>query len=122
MLSFLMGLLYVLQFVVGGLLVVIGGLFLWAARNDAVQTWLEDVLSGLGYEVPEGQLFAKRRPFTFVVNWSRYAALAVGLAMLIPSHFMFDVVLGLIAVGLYYWMRRQRVLYDREISRDRRAA
>ena len=102
-----------LQYVIGGLLILMGVL-IWRARfKSGPKRFLERTFLD-----PGDDLFAKNQPYSGTVRWMRYAAIPAGLAMVVPTVLAIDIVLGLLAFGAYYWMDRQRRAHKQQLKAD----
>ena len=96
-----------LQFILGSALIAVAASIWFAQKSERWKLFLEQ-----RFLLPGDGLFDKGKRYSGYVRWLRYVALAAGLAMVVPTVIIWDIIIGLIAAGLYWWMSRQKILHD----------
>ena len=105
--------LILLQFIIGPILIFIGWAVWYARRDEAWKQWIERTFLDVGDD-----LFAEDMPYSGHVRWMRYVSLPAGLAIVIPTAIFIDIILGMIATGIFWWMSRQKSEHDDHVRQD----
>ena len=101
---------FFLQFIVGIALMILGAAMWYARRKNTFRLWLENT-----FLEPGDKLFDSRKSYSIYVRWMRYVAFFAGLAMVIPTTMLWDLVIGMVAAGVFWWMNRQKLDHDNAV-------
>jgi hypothetical protein len=102
---------FFIQFFLGSFLIFIGIAIWWAGKSPSWRSWIEKTFLS-----PGDKLFDARKSYSIYVKWMRYVAFFAGLAMVVPTAVLWDLIIGMIAAGLFWWMNRQKIEHDDHVS------
>ena len=90
--------------IVGVILMIVGFIFWWAAFRPGLQMFFENL-----FGIDDGALFRRGKPYSAVIFVLRYIVFFVGLVMVIPAPFWWDIIAGIALAAIFFWMvRRER--------------
>ena len=95
-----------LQYPIGIVLVLIGGVVWWLRWNRKWRNRVERVLLD-----QDEDLFDKGASYGGLVAWARYMAIPTGIVFVFPSQFALDVLIGTVTTGAFWWARLQRAKF-----------
>ena len=99
------------QFLVGALLVLLGALFWLASFNPGLQSGIERT-----FGLEAGSLFLRGKKHSNVVWFSRYLAFWVGVAIVIPTRIIVDVIILMVAGVVYFILSRKKLEHDKVLA------
>lgn len=103
------------QFFIGAALMFVGWSVWYAQRNDEWKRKLEKI-----FLLPGDKLFDKGKGYSGYVTWLRYVAFVAGLTIIVPTAIVWDVIVGMIALFVFWLMSTQKIEHDDRVRRASR--